>query len=263
MDSILTAIDSSPIMKSEYYKVGENLPDLGVAMAQHPYTAANDDMVLGALIIATFILALALFEGKTIYKHRLKEFFNGKRTYSKEEVNENDRQANSTFFLMSVCAFALSLMAFDESARVVGFERAIGIPYWLFAAGYAVFMGYFYAKAWIYKLVNWTFFDQESSLRWLSGYLLLTSLSAYIILPVTAVFVLVPEYRQVAIWVGLFALFLYEGILFFKMFVNFNGKNYGYLLLFLYFCSVELMPNLVMCRLTVWAINNVLSKLVY
>ena len=41
-------------------------------------------------------------------------------------------------------------------------------------------------------------------------------------------------------------LILYELMLFFKLNINFRTKKYGYMLIFLYFCSVELMPVLVL-----------------
>jgi len=262
-DSILTATDSNLINKTDYYKVGKGLPDQGIPLVERPYAVAKDDYLLGGMFLMLLVIAILLYRGRLTIIYHLKEFFTTKRTYSKENMNENNHEVYSNFMLTSISALSLSLVVFNYIAMKIGFDRALGIPYWLFAAGYIVFVVFVYVKAWMYALVNWTFFDRESGTKWMNGYLLLTSLTSFLIFPISLVTVLTNSGNEIVTWSLAFVFFLYEVLLFFKMFVNFKSKKYGYLLIFLYFCSVELVPALILISLTSWAIDNFLVKILY
>lgn len=262
-DSILTAQDTNFINTSQYYKVGRKLPDHGIPVVERPYTVAKDDFVMGGILLMIIIIGTLLYRSKTIIVYRIKDFFSSKRTYSGQNVNENNHEANSTFLMTTISALSISVVLFDHIAWKLGYEQALGIPYWLLAAEYVLIMVFVYFKAWIYALVNWTFFDKESSNKWMAGYLLLTALTSFILLPLSLVTLLVPNSHEIVKWCYVLTLFAYEVLLFFKMFVNFRGKKYGYLLIFLYFCSVELMSAVVMSRIIQWTIDYIIVKLLY
>ncbi len=262
-DSILTATDSNLINKTGYYKVGKGLPDQGIPLVEHPYAIAKDDYLLGGMFLMLLVIAILLYRCRMSIFYHLEEFFTTKRTYSKENMNENNHEIYSTFMLITISALSLSLVVFNFIATKFGFERAYGIPYWFFAAGYVVFIAFVYLKAWVYALVNWTFFDHESGTKWMNGYLLLTSVTAFLIFPISLVTVLINSSSDFVMWSLIFVFFSYELLLFFKMFVNFKSKKYGYLLIFLYFCSVELVPALILSSLTSWAIDNYIVKILY
>lgn len=262
-DSILTAQPVTPINSTEYYKVGKGLPDHTVSMAEHPYRAAGDDWLMGGALVMCLILSVVLYRNRDTFLYRVKEFLSSKRSYSAENVNEHTNQAYSILLLTSVGALSLSAMLFSYLAKKVGFYEVLGIPYWLLVGGYTVFMLFVYVKAWIYQIVNWTFFDHESNVKWMSGYLILTSFLAYLIFPLALVDILVEGSREIVIWGMIFVFFLYELMLLFKLFVNFESKKYGYLLIFLYFCSVEMMSAIVMSRILVWTMDNFIVKILY
>ena len=259
-DSILTAQDTNVINTSSYYKIGKGLPDHGIPMVEQSYTASKDDILIAGGLMLFLIMALVVYYGRANILHRLKDFFSTKRTYSEENVNENSSSTYSIFFLMSIIALSLSLVLFDYIAIKEGFSTVLGIPYWIFAAGYAVIMSFIYIKAWLYTLVNWTFFDQESSKKWITGYMLLTSLMAFIIFPLSIIVVLVESSRGIVTFCFAIVYIIYELLLFLKLNVNFETKKYGHLLIFLYFCSVELIPALIMSRITLWVINSFIVK---
>lgn len=259
-DSILTAQDTNLINTSQYYKVGKGLPDNGIPMVEQSYVVAKDDILIGGIIFLFFIMSVVMYRSRVSIFFRLKDFFSGKRSYSDENVNENDNDALSQFFLTSISALMLSLMFFDYMAVREGFPVGLGVPYWLFAAAYVVVMTFIYAKAWLYSLVNWVFFDKETGVKWQAGYMLLTALSAFVTCPLSLIVVLEENMRGIVTWGFVFAFVLYEFLLFFKMFVNFESKKYGYLLIILYFCSVELIPAVVMSRITMWAMDSFIVK---
>lgn len=259
-DSILTSQDTNLINTTQYYATGKGMPDHGIPVAEHPYVVAKDDNLIGGMLLLAMIMAIVLYRSRTEIVYRMKEFFSTKRSYSEANINENSSSAYSLFVLTSTSALSLSLVLFDYIAIKEGFYAVLGIPYWLFAGGYMAVMLFVYVKAWLYALVNWTFFGKEEGTKWLVGYLHLTALTAFAIFPLSLIVVTVENTREVVTWAFLFVFLLYELLLLFKMFVNFEGKKYGYLLIFLYFCSVELIPAIVMSRITQWAIDSIVVK---
>lgn len=262
-DSILRATPPNFINKTEYYKVGKDLPDHDIAMVERPYRAGKDDILMGCTLIIFAIISIVLYRNRDPFKFKLKDFFTSKRTYSNEKGTEGKNMAYSIFLLISIGVLSLSLMLFDHLAKTIGFSTVLGIPYWLFAGGYVIGMAFVYIKAWIYVIVNWTFFDSESGTKWMEGYLTLTALTSFLIFPISLLSILTNEYETFVTWTLIFTFILYELMLFFKLFVNFETKKYGYLLIILYFCSVELIPTIVMSRILVWGIDNYIDKILY
>lgn len=259
-DSILTSQDSNIVNSSEFYKTGKALPDHGIAVVERSYSAANDDYIVGGLLFMLFIMATILHRSRSSLLHSIKDFFTSKRTYSDEKSNESTREPYNIFMLISISVLSLTLVCFNSLAISDEFDKDLGIPYWLFAAGYAACMAFIYLKAWVYALVNWTFFDHESSTKWMHGYLLVTSLSAFVILPLSLVAVFFESSMEIVTLCFTIVYILYELLLFFKLFVNFESKKYGYLLIILYFCSVELMPTIAMSRILVWVNDSFIVK---
>lgn len=259
-DSILISQDSNIVNSSEYYKIGKDLPDHGIAVVERSYSVANDDFIAGGLFFMLLMMALILHRSRLSIFHNIKEFFTSKRTYSEEKSNESTKEPYNIFMLISISVMSLCLVCFNGLAITDSFEKSLGIPYWLFAAGYALCMAFIYLKAWVYAIVNWTFFDQESSNKWMHGYLFVTSLTAFIILPLSMLTIFFERSMEIVTSCFAIVYVLYELLLFFKLFVNFESKKYGYLLIILYFCSVELMPAIAMSRILEWVNDSFIVK---
>ena len=208
-----------------------------------------------------FVLAWVLFRSRAGLLFHLKAFFTNKRLYVKgDEKEDNTREALHAFMLMTVSALSLSLIYFDDLFDQSHVGLAMGVPYWLFGAGFVVCFCFIYAKAWIYMLVNWVFFDRESSRSWMSGYFLMTSLTAFLFYPIALMDVFLDLDEEIVIWTTILVAFLYELLLFYKLCINFRGIKCAYLLNFLYFCSVELLPALVVGHLAMWFSESFIVK---
>ena len=245
-DSILTAVDSNAINSSAYFAVGDTLPARDIAMAPCSYLVATDDYVQWGLLTMFGVMAIVMYRFRTSMFHLLKGFFATERKFSEHGINDKALWAVSVFALISITALSLSLTVFDGLTLRYQFSEVLGIPYWLLSVFYALFMLYVYGKACIYAVVNWTFFDKETSASWMSGYMLLTALTAFLVYPISLLQLFSTISQEFAISCYLFIVVLYEMLLVFKLFVNFRIKKYGILLIFLYFCSVELIPALVL-----------------
>ena len=259
-DSTWLASDSNVIQRTEYYKEGVLLPDRTIAVGERGFAARNDDGIVAGMTVMFLILAVVLYRGRNMLLFRLKDFFSTKRTYTEDDVESSSGEAIYVFLLISVSVFSLSCIFLDDQMALSRFLYVTGVPYWLFAAGYVVGMVFIYLKAWLYSLVNWTFFDSNSNQRWMMGYLVITALTAFFFYPLALLDVFPHISHEIVIGGAILVVSFYEIVLFYQLNVNFKVKKYGYMLIFLYFCSVELLPTLVFGHLAVWFSENYIVK---
>ena len=247
------AVDSNVINSSEFYAQGSDWPDQGLAMAERGYFLTTDSSVLCGLLLLFGLMAITLYNSRSFILFQLRGFFSTERKFSLQGVRYKGTWVYGVFVLTSIVALSLSLSCFHYLHGRYQFSPVLGIPYWLLCIGYALFMLFMYVKAWLYMLVNWVFADRESAYSWLSGYFLLTSLLALFVFPISLLHLFAVVSGTVVLSCYLFVMVLYELLLIFKLFVNFRAKKYGSMLIFLYFCSVELVPALILWHLLVWA----------
>lgn len=262
-DSIWVGLDSNVIRQTELYKQGVLLPDRTMVVGERDFAVRNDDYIVAGMAVMFFILAAILYRSRNVLWHRLKDFFTTKRTYTDDDVEGNSDEAIHVFLLISISAISLSCMFLDDRIALSSFISVTGVPYWLFGAGFVVCMAFIYLKAWLYLLVNWVFFDRDSSQRWIVGYLLLTALTAFLFYPLVLLDVFAHFGHEIVIRGAILVVVLYELLLFYKLITNFRVKKYGYMLIFLYFCSVELLPTLVFGHLAVWLSDSLVNNILY
>ncbi|NLV53442.1 MAG: DUF4271 domain-containing protein [Bacteroidales bacterium] len=263
LDSILLAKDSSNLMRTDAYRAGTEVPDHTYPMRTQPYCLAGDDVMIGVMAFLFFLLAAILYRSRENIVNRLKDLFIGQRTYGENHSSDNMGESIYSLLLTTISALSLTIILLHQDVKQSCLINAMGMPYWLLGAGVLICVGFVYLKAGLYSLVNWTFFNTESNKRWLKDYLLLTALTAFIFYPIALIDIFFPHLSKFVIGGIMLILFLYEILLFYKLIINFRIRNYGYILFFLYFCSVELMPalvlrHLVMCLNYHFLINNIL-----
>lgn len=259
-DSILIATDSSVINTTEFYKHGENALDIGIPMSERAYAVCNDDFVVAGVALLFLVMTCILYTSRRMLQFQIKDFFTSKRMYSNETSNENTKEVNNVFALTTISSLSLSLIFYNHLAQQYNFSTVLGVPYWVFGIGFVGFMVFIYAKAWTYTLVNWVFFDKESSKKWIKGYFMLTSICAFLLYPLSLIDIYFENSAKVVFWGIILIGIIYELLLFYRLLVNFKTKKYGYLLIFLYFCSVEIMPVLVLWNGLGWAADCFIVK---
>ena len=259
-DSTWLASGFNAFQRTEFYKQEVVLPDRTVAMGQRGYAMGNDDYMVAGMVLMFLLLAVVVYKSRVALLYRLKSFFTEKRVYIEENVKENSLEMFHVFLLLVVSACSLSVIFFDDIMEWNGFVSVTGIPYWFFAVGFVACLCFIYLKAGVYSIVNWTFFDTDSSKRWMTGYFLVTSLTAFFFYLIAVLDVFSDLAHEIVIGGAILVVILYEVLLFYKLIVNFRARKYGYMFIFLYFCSVELLPTLVFGHLAVWITDSFIVK---
>ena len=121
-------------------------------------------------------------------------------------------------------------------------------PFALLSLYIVLCMGILFVKWVIYSLLGWIFFDESRTSLWIESYSTLLYYVGFALFP----FVLFQVYFQLDVKIALILgglLFIFMKILvLYKWLKLFCDKMYGFILLFLYFCTLEIVPYLVFYR---------------
>lgn len=237
--------DSNVVNRTEFYRQGVSLPDHTVGAKGRDVVVGNEDFVVGGMLLLFGVLVFIVYRGHEAIWWRMKDFFLGRRLFGGEQPEGTGGEALYVFLLTAIGAVCLSLVFFEAVAEQNGPVSSVGMPYWLMGVFFVAFMMTVYLKVWLYAWVNWIFFDEESSQRWIRGYMTQTSLATFVFYPLALMDILHSINPEIVIGSVILVVILHELTLFYQLIVNFKVRKYGYLLIILYFCSVELMPTLI------------------
>ncbi len=254
-DSILTATDSNVINSSRYYAIGSSMPDVNEAMIQRSYTVASDNIIVLLLLLALMFISVILYRSRTLIAHNWRLYFVRKRTFTIGRVITRNFWLNS-IVLIVIGAFSLSVTLFDYFTRYCNFSEIIGIPYWAIGAFMLLFSAFILLKLILYTILNWVFSEDMLTTSWAPSYIFITSLCALLCYAIVLaeVFSNIDIHNVVNCYI--FVAITYEILLIFKLFINFKVKKYGASLIFLYLCTVELVPCIILWRFLQWASDS-------
>lgn len=251
-DTLRSVAKAEPFAEYGFYHTGKDLPDRGCVGLVRNDTLADDNLIIGLFILMFCIIAVVTGHYKHFIAHRIKGFFTQKRTYADESADINRNELTNTIMLTSVAAISLALTFInmgglaERSFEIAGVELSGHTTLAALALGLLAFIG---VKSILYHIVNSVFFHRDDNSNWQSAYYLLTSITAYILYPLALISVFDKPSDNIVTFCLLFALILYETLLLYKLCANFKTKKSGILLFFLYFCSVEIMPTLILAHI--------------
>ena len=132
---------------------------------------------------------------------------------------------------------------------------------WIFV-GFTLCVSVFvYLKSLLYRFVNWIFFQKESNSRWITSFFNLLIWQGILLLPTILVIVYFDISSHIALMLIGIQIILAKITLFCICFSNFFEKIHGALHLILYFCALEILPDLVLWKGIELVSNNLILKL--
>ena len=216
-----------------------------------PYLLSDDEWITGILIGCFVITACILSQGKILLLQSLRKLF------STHEIGHlfHKQPAIDSYYLtlltLQTCLLvSILLLKFQSDGFVISTtERLTTSASSILLACYSlVTVLYCIAKRYIYKFINWIFFDKAKNNLWTDAYFFILSIFGMLLLPVTllAVYGNLPFHLSIIIPVFLF--FLMNLIFIYKCFSIFFSQLHGSFYLFLYFCTLEILPLLVVWK---------------
>lgn len=244
-DSILTHTPPSPLQATTEYISGQHIPDGDVAGLLRVGMQATEQWIILSVVAMMVVLGLVVTGNLNYLAYRIKDFFSSERKFSNITQQTTVGEMTTLVVTTLIGCISLSLIGHDlysDSAFVSHTQGTPWLSYLLLASVPLVWMMW---KSAVYTLVNWVFFDRNRSRKWMDSYYFLTSLFLGLMLPVAVLFLFTGMTSFEVSNCLLMMLILYETLLFFKMIANFQTKKYGKVLIFLYFCTAEILPLLV------------------
>lgn len=153
--------------------------------------------------------------------------------------------------LVAVCllSFTSTMVTFTYTQHDVEYYLFTETPYYLFAAFGVLWLTYFLLKRLAGNFVNWIFFKREKIFTYQRAYTFFYAVEALLSLVLAVVVVYLPVPMEEVLLMSLCLVFLVKILLLFKTYQLFFPKLYGALHLIVYFCTLELMPLLVLVQL--------------
>ena len=201
-----------------------------------------DDFTMCGLLVCTLIIAIILSDRKFYYSRLLKDFFLPRETRVEGSRTTDVVYMRIFMYGVSLASTAL-LLALYASDMPLG-KMGHGV---LWLAGAAISLFYI-LKVLIFAATNRIFFDASTTKTWEQSYACWTILSCiplYLLATIAVFFDLTAKSILLLLASGGILL---EMCLLYKAFHIFSAKKYGILQIFVYLCTLELMPLLVAAK---------------
>lgn len=208
------------------------------------YFSMHDNLVVGVLVLAALTTAFVL--GRS---HKFLYAIGNEFLFGREQVSlfANSTGTDLRGMLMLFAQFCV-LAALALQVHFVFFHPEItehaSTP-WLLLIYMAACLAYLLLKVVLYRVVGWIFFNASITQLWLEAYITLLLYMGILLVPAIAGMVFVTPSFSATIVIGIICLVFAKLLMLYKWLKLFSEKNHGSLLLFLYFCALEIMPCLI------------------
>lgn len=216
----------------------------GFAATSTPFRLRHDGWSGLVLLVCLLLMAhLAIRVGKRL-PALLREVFLpvlGKRD---EPLVDDPLCYTTRLVAVTLLSLSAAMLSFSYTQHDVGFYLFREAPYVLFGVLFLLWMLYFLLKRVTGSFVGWVFFSEGKIFTWKRVYTFLLVLESWLFFVVALVAVYLPVSAEVMFCLGVIIVFFVRILHLFKTYQIFFPKLYGTLHLFLYFCSLEVVPLL-------------------
>ena len=193
-----------------------------------PYLLRNDWMVTAVLFGCIVLVSYVLGKERRYLSLQLKGFFN-----FRERASLFDDATTSDIHYTILLLFHSCLMY--PHIALLGLFVIVNVVLLVVKGG-------------LYEWVNWVFFTKSRCNDWLSAYLNVNAWTGLLLLPAVLLLVYFGKGSGITPFLALSVLVLSKILLFYRGFCNFFPNFYGSLHLILYFCTLEILPDLLVWR---------------
>ncbi len=220
---------------------------LGMAGDPLPYRFRNDDLITGALLLSFFLIAWILMSSRRYITASVKNFF-----YPRERDNmfagESESGLRGTPLFIVLLSFLLGILFIDYARDFLPEVCAQVAPYRLLAVAVGIIAVCFAVKTALYNAVNSIFFERWKREQWRQDYRMSILTMTVLLLPLVLLVVFFDLDYALMRTAFLAVLLAVEMLLLYRCRRIFFDTPGGYVHLFLYFCTLEIAPFLVLWR---------------
>lgn len=206
-----------------------------------PYAPSNDNTIAAILIVCFLLSAMVLSRHHKFLGQLFKDFMlHRERTSIFSTSTAGDMRSLlllslQTGMLASVTLFCLLV---KQSPQLIIHLSSLQ---WI-ALFFALCLLYFALKWMLYNLLGWIFFDRAKTSIWLESYSTLIYYLGFALFPLIMVVVYFDQEAAIIIFFSLIFVSITKILMIYKWIKLFCENFYGCLLLFVYFCALEMLP---------------------
>lgn len=225
-----------------------------------PYLLHTDWMITTILFLCILFAILALSKEKKYLLQQLKfSISNRERSSMFDEITTSDIHYKFLLIFHSCILLGFCIYYYYINNMPDIFMR---IPRgWLLGGGTLGVGVFLLLKYFLYSFINWVFFQKERNSLWITSFFNLFIWLGVLLLPVILVIVYFDISSHLSIYiVGILVIFA-KITLFWICFSNFFEKIHGAFHLILYFCALEILPDLLLWKGIELVSNNLILNL--
>lgn len=220
----------------------------GLTGTPRPYTFRMDDGVTALLLLSAFFLAYVVTASRHYLAERIKAFFRAVPDEADRAEHTGD-EIRGRFFIFLVLSLCTAILYYDYLVDA-GFREISAVsPYIPLGCATAAVLLFLLLKLVLYRFVNGIFFSTNKREQWFDDFHLVMLFLAVAVLALTLLVVFFDLSFSAQRTAFLVILSLTAALLLYRCFRTFCGGILDTLHIFLYFCTLEMIPALVMWRL--------------
>lgn len=225
-----------------------------------PYMPRLDWVNTSLLFLCIFMVCYVLSKERSHLQQQIRYFFSAKERGSFfDDATATDMRHTlvlifHTCILLGFCAYHYCTHSFPALLNEVNHALLLGIFV-------LVMIVYMLAKWGIYSFVNWVFFDKTRNMLWVNSYFFIIIWLGLVLLPVILLSVYFSLLPPTSFLLIALAVFLAKILLFYKCFSNFFQRIHGLFHLILYFCTLEILPDLLLWKGIILSCNNLILNI--
>ena len=214
---------------------------LGVAGDPVPYSIARDNVITGLLLFCFIIAAIAFAKSKRFILKQARHFFRPPHDERTSGMSETSGEVRVQFFFVLQSCLLFALVYFFRvqihvtDTFVIDQYQVIGI----FAL---INLSYILVKSGLYWITGWVFFERRLNDIWMKAFLFLLAMEGVCIFPA----VVLQAYFEMPVETTLLyttvVLVTFKILALYKSYIIFFRHSGHSLQIFLYFCTLELLP---------------------
>jgi hypothetical protein len=208
-----------------------------------PYTVRNDNLITSLLLICFIVAVIAFGNVRQFIRRQVKFFFSAPT----ESVVEESETVNELYFqllLVFITSLLIALLFYFYTLNFIGNTFVLRSQYTLISIYLGITIAYFLLKMGYYAMVNLVFFGSKKNKQWIKTWLFIVSVEGVLFFPA----VLLGGYFEMDVnWMAFYVILsciIVKLLTIYKVYMIFFRRNVVRLQIFLYFCTLEIVPLL-------------------
>ena len=216
-----------------------------------PYRLDGDEWITGIMIFCFIVTSY-------VFSHGRKTFFQSvRKLFSNHGINHIfHKQTSVDIYCLLLLNLQTCLLASVIILKCLSESPTSSVASNMNSSTISTLLGcysglsilYMLIKRYSYKFINWIFFDKIKNNLWMESYFFVVSIFGMLLFPVALLVVYGDFSFYISVLIPVFLFVLVNLFFIYKCFSIFFSQLHGLFHLFLYFCTLEILPLLVVWR---------------